>query len=100
MSGPVKASPRGPGGDKSLSAKQALLFSQKLHIFFFFKNVMDVNETHKFVNGKKKDIDSEKENKHPADKDLSSWTGLDRSGHVRMTSFNQISHVSDPTLTF
>ena len=36
MSGPAKASPRGPGGDKSLSAGQAFTFSfQKLHLSVF-----------------------------------------------------------------
>ena len=27
------------------------------------------------------------------DKDLSSWTGLGRSGHVQITTFGKISHV-------
>ena len=35
-----------------------------------------------------------------ADEDLSSWTGLGRSGHVQITTFGPISHVSDPKLSF
>ena len=35
-----------------------------------------------------------------ADKDLSSWTGLGRSGHDRSQSFGQISHVSGLKLSF
>ena len=34
------------------------------------------------------------------DKDLSSWSGLGRSGHERSQSFGSISHVSGPKLTF
>ena len=30
-----------------------------------------------------------------ADKDLSSWTGLGRSGHGQITTFGQIQHASD-----
>ena len=35
-----------------------------------------------------------------ADKDLSSWTGLGRSGHVQITTFGPISHLSDSKLKF
>ena len=35
-----------------------------------------------------------------ADKDLSSWTGLGRSGHDRSQSFGQNSHNSGPKLIF
>ena len=35
-----------------------------------------------------------------ADKDLSSWTGLGRSGHDRSQSFGPTSHVSGPKLAF
>ena len=35
---------------------------------------------------------------HPADRNLSSWTGLGRSGHVQSQSFGLISHVSGPKL--
>ena len=35
-----------------------------------------------------------------ADKDLSSWTGFGRSGHVQIPTFGIISHVSGPKLTF
>ena len=55
-----------------------------------------------FVNKKGKGVISE-ENKGEArfaDKDLSSWTGLGRSGHVRSQSFGPISHASGPKLTF
>ena len=31
---------------------------------------------------------------------LSSWTGLGRSGHVQITTFGQISHVSGPKIIF
>ena len=31
---------------------------------------------------------------------LSSWTGLGRSGHVQITTFGPISHVSGPKLSF
>ena len=34
-----------------------------------------------------------------ADKDLSSWTGPGRSGHVQIPTFHQISHVSVPRMT-
>ena len=35
-----------------------------------------------------------------ADKDLSSWTGLGRSGHVQITTFGPIWHVSGPEMVF
>ena len=35
-----------------------------------------------------------------ADKDLSSWTGLGRSGLVRSQSFGSISHASGPKTAF
>ena len=31
---------------------------------------------------------------------LSSWTGLGRSGHVQITTFEPISHVSGPKIIF
>ena len=31
---------------------------------------------------------------------LSSWTGLGRSGHVQITTFGSISHVSGPEIVF
>ena len=31
---------------------------------------------------------------------LSSWTGLGRSGHVQITTFGSISHVSGPKMVF
>ena len=50
-----------------------------------------------------KDVISEKKREGKArfaDKDLSSWTGLGRSGHVQIPTFGLISHVSGPKLTF
>ena len=35
-----------------------------------------------------------------ADKDLSCWTGLGRSGHVQIPTFGSISYISDSKLTF
>ena len=40
------------------------------------------------------------EQKHPADKDLSSWAGLGRSGNVQITTFGTISHIPGPKLSF
>ena len=58
----------------------------------------------KFANKNWNGVISEEEEKKVearfADKDLSSSTGLGKSGHVRMTSFGQISYVSGPKLTF
>ena len=56
----------------------------------------------KFANEKWKGVISEEQKKgntRSADKDLSSWTGLGRSGHIRFPTFGQISYVSDPELT-
>ena len=55
----------------------------------------------KFANKKWKGVISEKIKAKTcfADKDLSSWTGLGRSGHDRSQSFGPISHVSGPKLT-
>ena len=51
----------------------------------------------KFVNKIRKGVISEKIKAKTcfADKDLSSWTGLGRSGHVQVTTFGPIQHVSD-----
>ena len=57
----------------------------------------------KFVNQKWKGVISEKIKTKTcfADKDLSSWTGHDRSGHDRSQSFGgPISHFSDSKLDF
>ena len=57
----------------------------------------------KFANKNWKSIISEEKKKGKAcfaDKDLSSWTGLGISGHVRSQTFGQISHISVPELTF
>ena len=59
-------------------------------------------KNHKFANEKWKGVNSEKIKVKTCfvDKDLSSWTGLGRSGHVQITTFGPISHVSDPKLSF
>ena len=56
----------------------------------------------KFVNKKWKGVISEKIKAKTcfADKDLSSWTGLGRSGHVQITTSGRIPHVSDQKLSF
>ena len=56
----------------------------------------------KIINNKWKGVISEKIKAKTcfADKDLSSWTGLGRSGHVQITTFGPISHVSGPKLSF
>ena len=61
----------------------------------------DFTKKHKFVNEKWKGVIAEKMKAKTcfADKDLSSWTGLGRSGHVQSQSFGQISYVSDPKLS-
>ena len=56
----------------------------------------------KFVNKKWKGAISEKIKAKTcfADKDLSSWTGLGRSGHDRSQSFSKKSYVSVPKHSF
>ena len=56
----------------------------------------------KFADNKWKGVISEKIKAKTcfADKDLSSWTGLGRSGHVQITTFRPISHVSGPKMIF
>ena len=62
---------------------------------------MTLLENDKFVNMKGKVYFLRKRmNNWFADKDLSSWTGLGRSGHDRSPTFGQISHASGPKLTF
>ena len=53
-----------------------------------------------FVDNNWKDVISEEKKKkaRSADKDLSSWTGLGKSGHDRSQSFDPISHVPGPKL--
>ena len=65
-----------------------------------FNKHMILEKTDKFGNKTWKGVISEKKI-FPlvCSKYLSSWTGLDRSGHVRSQSCGQISHVSGPTLT-
>ena len=45
-------------------------------------------------------ISGEKIKARPADKDLSSWTGLSRSGHVQILTVHPNCHVSDPKYAF
>ena len=56
----------------------------------------------KFVSKKWKGVTSEKIKVFPlvCSKYLSSWTGLGRSGHIQITTFGPISHVSGPTMGF
>ena len=63
----------------------------------------DLIENDKFANRNWRGVISEEQKKRKAcfaDKDLSSWTGLGRSGHVQIPTFNPISHASGPKLTF
>ena len=61
-----------------------------------------IQKNDKFANEKWKGVISEqiKAKTCFADKDLSSWTGLGRSGHVQITTFSQISHVSGSKMVF
>ena len=56
----------------------------------------------KFANEKWKGVISEKIRAKTcfADKALSSWTGLGRSGHVRITTFGPISYISGLEMNF
>ena len=56
----------------------------------------------KFVNKKGKGVKSEKIKVFPlvCSKYLSSWTGLGRSGHDKITASGPISHVSGSKLSF
>ena len=56
----------------------------------------DFQKYNKFADEKWKGVISEKIKAKTcfADKDLSSWTGLGRSGHVQITTFGPIWHVS------
>ena len=66
-----------------------------------YKTDKFVNKDDKFANKTWKGVISKKKKKVCfADKDLSSWTGLGRSGHDRSQSFGSISHVSVPKLNF
>ena len=72
---------------------------------FLLKNHKVVWETNDLIqnNGfanEKDNVIYEKMNTCFADKDLSSWTGLGRSGHVRSQSFGPIWHVSGPKMIF
>ena len=55
---------------------------------------------HQFINKKEGVISEIKVKASFADKDLSSWTGLGRSGHVQIPTFGQISRASGPKPTF
>ena len=66
-----------------------------------FANKNKKYKTTKFGNKKWKGVISEKIKVFPlvCSKYLSSWTGLGRSGHVQITTFDQISHVSVRKIT-
>ena len=74
----------------------------------FIKMINLLSKTHefikniKFANKKWKGVKSEKIKVFPlvCRNYLSCWTGLGKSGHVQITTFGQISHVSGPKLTF
>ena len=53
-----------------------------------------------YKNGKGVISEEQKGKARFADKDLSSWTGLGRSGHVQIPTFGLTSHISGPKLTF
>ena len=76
------------------------MISQKL--IDLLTKIHDFIKSDKFVNKNWKGVISEgkKGEARFADKDLSSWTGPGRSGHVRSQSLGPISHVSDPKLNF
>ena len=61
-----------------------------------FSKTYDFQKHDKFADTRWKGVISEKIKTKTcfADKDLSSWTGLGRSGHVQITTFGSISHVS------
>ena len=54
----------------------------------------------KFGNKNRKGVISGKIFPLVCSKYLSSWTGLGKSGHVQITTFGPISHVSGPKLGF
>ena len=61
----------------------------------------DFIKNNTFVN-KKENVKSENIKVFPlvCSKYLSSWTGLGKSGHVQITTFNKMLHVSGPKLSF
>ena len=63
-----------------------------------FSKTDDFIKNDKFVKKKWKGVTSEKIKVFPlvCSKYLSSWTGLGRSGHVQITTFGRIWHVSGP----
>ena len=60
----------------------------------------DFTEKDKFANQKLKGAISGKTFPLVCSKYLSSWTGLGRSGHVQITTFGPIWHVSGPEMVF
>ena len=60
----------------------------------------DFMNSDEFANKKWKGVISGKRFPLVCSNYLSSWTGLGRSGHVRITTFGQISHASGPKLDF
>ena len=67
-----------------------------------FSNSDDFIQTCKFGNNIWKCVKSEKIKVFPlvCSKYLSSWTGLGKSGHVQITTFGPIWHVSGPEMVF
>ena len=67
-----------------------------IKIINLLSKTYDFQKNDKFVNKEWKSLISAKIKTKTcfADKDLSSWTGLGRSGHVQITTFGPIWHVS------
>ena len=94
MSGPAKASPGGQVvvSEADFSSPEISPFQSLLASFSsFYKKKTHICKT--------ENVNSEK-NKCPADNNLSSQTGLGRSGHVQIPTVHKISHVSDLEITF
>ena len=67
-----------------------------------FSKTSNLIKNNKFANKKWKRVISEKMKAKTcfADKDLSSWTGLGKSGHVQITTFGPILHVLGSKFVF
>ena len=88
--------PRPVQEDKPLPAKQAFISSQKLHLSLFYE---PVHHSYKIKIWKGVLSEKIKPKTCFADKDLSSWTGLGRSGHVQIMTFHKISYLSGDSKT-
>ena len=68
----------------------------------FLHKTHEFIKNEKFVDKKWKGVKSETIKIFPlvCSKYLSSWIGLGRSGHVQITTFGRISHVSGPKMVF